>query len=118
MERYESLVLVAEERVPGPGIAARAGRGRDDGAGRFLILRLEVLRYDSVFLDRVAGARIAATRVLACHATAGVIVFETCPVDEDAYLRGGAAACGERPKGDTVDAIFRDRHPRRDRRAV
>ena len=82
VELHEALVLIAHERAAGPFVRARLRRRGDHRARRLLILRLEVLADDAVFLDRVLRKRIAAARVLAGDAAAGEIVLEARAVDE------------------------------------
>ena len=95
IDRDEVLVLVSKRGVARPRVATRFCRGGNDGTRGVLILCLEILGDNSVFLDRVSGERITATRVLPRDATRREVVLQTGSVDEHIDFRWSLRTCGE-----------------------
>ncbi len=108
VQSKEALVLIGEEGVTGPYVPARLCRRGDDGARSSLVLRLVVLREDTVLLDRVAGEWVAAAPIFADRPAMDQIVLVAGTVDEEVGLIGGLCPGRETPRG-TVDPIHRNR---------
>src|SRR4029077_14260049 len=83
IERHQALVLIAEQHIPMPFVAAGLRRRRDDRARCLLVLRLEVLTDDPVLLNRAPREGISLTGVLARDAAAGQVVLEARAIHED-----------------------------------
>src|SRR5439155_7366695 len=80
---YETFALSIKERGSFPPATSRVGGSGDDAARGLLVLCLVVLGDDAELLDRIERERVAATRVLARHATRCKIVLVARAIDED-----------------------------------
>ncbi len=123
VQGQQILVLVAEEHIPRPDTSTRSRTRRDDGARGLLVFGLEVLGEDAVFLDGVAGERIAATRILPGDTAGREVVLQTRPVNEHVHVVRPLCAGRKVARRDTlrerwIDAVFADDDSWGERRQV
>ncbi len=117
VESHYIVVLIAEKGTALPGVSTGLRGRRDDRAGRFLVLGLEVLTDDPVFLNRAPRERIPLARVLPYDALPREIVLEAGAVNEDVHrVRALSARC--KRARDTVDPVVGDGDARRERGEV
>src|SRR5207237_7138840 len=83
IQREQVLILVTDQHVARPAVPAGFRRSGNDCARCFLILCLEVLADDTVFLNGAPWEWISTTVVLTGDTTLCQIILETRAIDVD-----------------------------------